>query len=950
MAKKSDNNTSFPQGQNPQYPEGQQPFVDNPQQFAPDMNYGGQNPDMMYQQQMQNPQMYNQPLPNQPAYQQPSFSDPVQNLLYTPPAGIYPKTDSMGRVIKYKKRGGVFPFFMGLFTSLFVFIFCIGFALTYFFYCVKLDDITGTFGVDTGFLPVETNNKTIKEVFDALWEYKDDYTNMTLQDLDDDFGVNIEDLLYDNLGITITGLYDIEIAIAGVNGGDAQELKDIKIQDIVNNMDTFIDQLIPEVYKRVSIGTLLDFAHIDLTTFNYPIFTDALFDVTPNPIFAIGTTTYQIDFNINHVLDSTGDEFTPYVAINASNQFTINSVTYTINDAKTTLTYGGTNTINLVYTPTMKTLSQLSIYQVINSVVPNYVGGDKLTIGFIQTALGLNLIPDTLAEDPDYEAKYGVILNTVISDLQVDEILDSVTIRTVLELAGIDFIPLDDARYDALLDSTIGTFDPNTLLSGLTAGAVLDLIPDLDLSAFLFINDDLKAQYLADLPDYMLTLTVGEIIAVPETVYDYSHFAFTEGGTEYYILPDGIYTYDAGTTTYTIQATVITSGDPAVKTFELGGTTYTIDETNAQILNGATAVATINSASSVTEQLLYSIKDITIQDLMDGNFDIAIDELYGVTLENLMGENLTGILANFKDISLGEIIDTPEVLLNAVEALTIGEVADIDDTNALLGGLAGITLGDVISTPSIILDTISTVTLADLGISATDPLLGNLSTLTIGDIMEDSNSVLNAIRTIDLSDLGISPTDPLLGGLADISIGAILDDPNTLTDAIQDAIDSSLITDFIPAGNFLIDAIVAKADETTPATIANLPTLIDQLNLGDLGITDTGIISLLSATDDNGTAGDPSDDVTYTGTDIPLTMIDSAFNGFSISSQTLCNLFDAGILPSLDDTVFDRNSTAYTSLSTTDQSTVEGQTLQDFFNYIVSSGALANYIATLTTP
>ena len=1186
MAQKPKNNVPNPEEQTiPQtpYQEGQQaPNMQEPDMYGqPNMNQQPmpndmyQQPNGTYQQTVY--QQYQQPLPNQPAYQQP-YNDPLQNLLYTPPAGIYPKMDSSGRVIKYKKRGGVFAFFMGLFASLFILIFCGGLAISYFYYCVKFEDITGTVGVDTSFLPVETNNKTIQEVVQLLVEYKDGYTNMTLGDLDDDFGINLEEMLFDNLGITITGLYDIEITIAGVNDGDAQSIKDIRIQDIMNNTDTFIDQLIPEVYKRIDLGTILDFAHIDLTTFHYPIFTDALFDVTPNPTFVIGTTTYQLDFNTNHVLNSEGEEFVPYVGINTStNQFTLNSVTYTINEAKTTLT-SSSSTINLVYVSTMKTLDQLSIYQIINSVVPNYIGGDKLTIGFIQTALGLNLIPDTEDEDSNYLTKYGAILNTVISELNVDDLLDSITIRTVLELTGIDFIPLDDDRYDALLDSTIGTINPDDLLSQLTVGAVLDLIPSLDLTSFKFVNDDLRAQYLDNVMEYALTLTIGEVIEVPEQIYEFEHFVLTEGGTEYYIngdeististiagsttLPrtftidsnsytiaeDNLCTYTTKTTaittsagistvvingttyqldlinnkvldntgvelsptititsnkfvlddtTYTIstgntqlnyitpyttisitagseganstfvlnsttyqldlinskvldntgnelspavtitnkqftignnvctintdnteinyvissatvtnnrftlggteykldydtllfyvhQADIITSGTPAVKTFTLGSTTYTIDEANGYILNGTSNIATINSASSTTEQLLYSVRNITIQDLMSGDFDEAFSALKGMTIGDLMGSTIPETFSSLNNVSIGDILEDPSCLMNALNDITIGAVANIDETDTLLGGLANITLGNIITNPSIIVDTISNVNLEALGINPTDPLLGNLATLTIGNIMDDSNCVLTAMRSVTLSALGISGTDPLLGGIASLTIGNIMDDPNSILDEVRTVTLSDLgisgtdpllggiatltIGNILDNPNCIINEVrtVTLSDlgmSTSDPLLGDIALLtiggimddpdaitnsIQSKTIGDLGITNSGMISLLTVTDDNGTTGDTSDDVTYTGINIPISMINSAFNNFNIGANTLCGLYDAGLLPSLESTAFDRSSGAFTDLTPEQKTTVQAQTFQNFFDYVIGDGALARYIASLT--
>ena len=80
-----------------------------------------------------------------------------------------------------------------------------------------------------------------------------------------------------------------------VNNGNPIKVKDVRIQDIVNNAQDFIDSLLPELYKKVQISAILDLANISLNL-DKPLTKNAIFNLTPNPTFVLSEKTYTINY------------------------------------------------------------------------------------------------------------------------------------------------------------------------------------------------------------------------------------------------------------------------------------------------------------------------------------------------------------------------------------------------------------------------------------------------------------------------------------------------------------------------------------------------------------------------------------------------------------------------------------------------------------------------------
>ncbi len=777
------------------------------------------------------------------------FENPNINaqMFSTPPAGIYPKVDRTGRVIKYKRRGGVFPFFMGLFSALFVLVFCLGMVLSYVFYCMKVDDLGKNFGIDTSFLPVETNGKTAKEILDALVEYKNGYTEMTVEDAKTKLGFNLEEFVSKNIGLEINGLYEIEITVTGLNESKAQKVGNFKLQEILNNMQNFVDALLPELYKKVKFQNILDILNVDFTQFDYPILTEAMF-YEINPTFNFAGNTFQIDSLNAEVLDKDGNSLSPQITIE-NGKFSLEDQEFTINFDHKSIFYGENESITLTYSSPAKKITELSIDQVLYSVLPNYVSGNNLTIGFIQNALGLDLIPE--------EADYQEILSSTISSLSLDELAQSVKV-----------------------------------------GAVLDLVKSIDLESFPFLTtDNFRNQIIKDVPNYLKTLKINEIIKnIPESIDYYANFNIND--TKYFIINDSIYQIDSKTIsnnqvtlndksfmfvnndvynfeysdeilrtpksvpitnntfklsgiTYTLS--VDTSGNgsilsengsqlsPAVNvingqfilgnyicqisgseivygkkvakiedekfyfdsfeytltsdrsnityyklvspivsnTFVINSTTYSIDDERTTI-NGTIQ---INSASKTTDIILYQAQNICIDDILNNELSPLVESLKGVKLLNLV-DSLTGFLEPLSTISIGEILENPNIILDTLKTATLGELISANESSSvIIQKISSVTIGEIIDDSNIVLNKIKELQLADLGIDSTDKLFGDLATLTLGTIIDDNNALLSTIKAKKLKDF-TNTSSGIMNIIKDISIEDLMSG-NAIMDTLK---------------------------------------------------------------------------------------------------------------------------------------------------------------------
>ncbi len=746
-------------------------------------------------------------------------TDAVNEFFKTPPAGVYPKTDKQGRVIKYKKRGGVFAFFVGIFFSLFLLVFCGGLVASYFYYCYKVEDAGKMLGINTNFLSENTKNKTANEIVNFFT----DYTNVTIGDMKEKLGLDIEELIKQNLGMELEDFNEIEINL----DGQLIKVKDVKLKDVLDSnkggIQEFVDAVLPEIYKKISISEIWNLANISINL-DKPLINNEIFDITPNPTFVLSGTTYTINF-ASQVVENKEIEFATKLN---NNQFTINSVAYTISTDKTKITFGDESEITLTYNHTYKKLDDITVYEVLNSIIPNYFGGESLTIGFIQNAFGLDLID---AEDPEYTG----ILNTSVNNLKVDQLLDAISIRAFEKLLGIDIIPLDDARYDAILAEKIGQISAASITENVTMGAFLDLLkismPDLPVLSY----EEFQNTKIKDITDYVYTLKITDFINnIIEEVHPYTYF--TKDDVNYYVNTEekeiytkekivaetnsqfatindkDVFSYRINNKNYLMydkyfyknEASLITSNQ-----VEIAGITYTYDNANSKLINTETLAEiviqdakffifdgtklvtfgivngsvvnyyNIKSESKVTGQIfrlnfvagldigftqdttitykldkennieflqteaiinnenkfkidgveyeiidenvsdgtntysifeksttlqiaLYALSDLTVKNIIDGDLKELVGDdakLNNLLLTDVLNNEFEGVLKNLNGLTIGEIVDYPDILLDRIKDIKLAEIMNIgDDASPLLKAItnANLTLDDLI--------------------------------------------------------------------------------------------------------------------------------------------------------------------------------------------------------------------------------------------------------------
>ncbi len=860
-------------------------------------------------------------------------------LFDTPPAGVYPKTDKKGRVIKYKRRGGVFAFFMGIFASLFLFVFCGGITISYFYYCYTIEDAGKTLGVDLSFLGTDTTNKTANELLKLMSEYKEGYTEITVKDTKEKLGIDVADIVNKNLGVEVQDFYGIKIQVEGVNEGKETTIGDFKLKELTaeGNLQKVIEKLLPEIYKRVELNSLLKLLQIDITTIDLPIAKDALFQ-TELRQFKIGETTYAVDLTNSKILKNN-----TAVTTIENNKFTLDKVEYEISPDRTKLTTAST-TLDLAFPEnSQKELSKLSVYDLLYSVLPNYVGGSEMTIDFIQKALGKEFVP---TDNPEF----AKLLNSTIKNLDIKDALDTVTLRSIEEVFELDIVPLNNDKFDDLLNLTVGNLSTEDVLNSLTVGAVLELAGDAITfpDNILFLKDEnFKAQKLKDALDYVENLTFKEIIKIDDVEF---YDNFTLSGQTFFVVNNTIATKNTTTLTeqnglqtfalngqnfvlygqqvfaknsttisfeadkkftlnektyyidnnfteilsesqgslspqvlidsnncfelenylckidkekseieimqkqvdvengrFTLNGTEFFVKDTCLEnfvkvpdsdikddnTFVLAGNTFKIDDENNQILDNSTQAKVSDITRTETIKLvMFGLRNVVVKDIIDGEYDDMLTSLDNITLGDLLGDQLTGFLSKLKTVSLYEILNNPDVMMDKIKETTLEELGIDPNSSPLLENVAKLTIGKILEDENALLDAIKTVTLDKLGFESTSPLFEDVANLSIGDILDDNNALLKAIENKTLSTITGS-SDGIMSVIGNLTIGKLLDDSNAITNTLQNSTKTlaellgqydnfSLTTGDGTTKYYIIDNNIYKtSDLTTPvATIS----------------------------------------------------------------------------------------------------------------------------------
>ena len=225
-----------------------------------------------------------------------------------------------GEKIVIKKTGGCRSFFAGFFCAIIFLVLVIGGAGVYVYYGVSLRQIEDMFGIQ---IPIEgdLNNKNAKDLIALGLDVKDSYVNMTIGEVDTKLGVKLPDK-FPGTDINISYLYQDDAIITFL--GTQQKVLDVKVLDVANNLNAFVESLLDIVYDHLTVGEVLRTADLDETinSLGYPGLTDAIYTIDGNKMALSDMTINQAqqilqdyygadNLTVANVIEATGIKIIP---------------------------------------------------------------------------------------------------------------------------------------------------------------------------------------------------------------------------------------------------------------------------------------------------------------------------------------------------------------------------------------------------------------------------------------------------------------------------------------------------------------------------------------------------------------------------------------------------------------------------------------------------------------
>lgn len=223
-----------------------------------------------------------------------------------------------------KKRGGCGSFLMG-FIFCFVFLFvCIGGAGLYCYYNLNVNTLERMLGVE---IPLEGEYKTkaLKDLIAIAIEKKNTITEATLESIQTDFYIELPATI-PGTEISLTVVYDSEIDFLGTR----KKVKQYRIQDIANNLNAFVDAVLPVLYDNTTVNEILNSFNITaLEDLGYPALVDKFYNVgtasspemkslrelTISQAFEVLPEYFAEDtLTVQNAIDALGLEILPYPA------------------------------------------------------------------------------------------------------------------------------------------------------------------------------------------------------------------------------------------------------------------------------------------------------------------------------------------------------------------------------------------------------------------------------------------------------------------------------------------------------------------------------------------------------------------------------------------------------------------------------------------------------------
>ncbi|MBO5102901.1 MAG: hypothetical protein J6C13_02285 [Clostridia bacterium] len=658
-----------------------------------------------------------------------------------------------------KKRGGCGTFFLGFIFCFIFLVVTIGGVGIYMYYNVTLTQIENTLGLK---LPIEGDirEKSLKDLVSMGLEYKDSITECTIESLNTDFGVDLPTTI-PGTKLDITAVYNESVTFLG----ETKQVKAFRIQDIVNNLDAFVEVVLPKLYDHVTVGQVLETLQTTLLTdMGYPIFVDAYFNV--------GTVAQP-------------------------NMKTLSQLTITQAMEQVPARFGEDN---------------LTIQELINAfgleIIPDPVEGETDIYASLRTLKITNLTTDDLTSKIT-----GEILTNLIDLSSYEFTTKEAFKQTSLKDLG-----------EFLLDLSLGEFVTLESVAGATETEqneffaktqYANLAKDLKLNEVKDAIKNLKLNQIFSTTDIAMINSV-YADAGNQTVLEFLTARKTAlGGAVSFNIATNNYIDCAGMGGYvevigTSTADDFISNIDSASTFALLGGADNVtpiasicDLTLRQIMESENAVNLMLQNFTTLADLLGSestglfavIGEVKVADLLNDPANAITEKLNNSTITLAEMFNNPSISADDKlmqtilNIQVGSLFSDPaNSITNALSAKTLGEILNIDNSaTGLISFLKDINFGDLLgkngsSAQDVIINALTKdsndndITLGDfLEMSDTTGFAGKVANLKMSDLIGDSanpsTAISGLIDTVTLSDVfgSTTPENAILAELYALS-------------------------------------------------------------------------------------------------------------------------------------------------------------------------------------
>jgi len=670
--------------------------------------------------------------------------------------------------VKTKKRGGCGTFLLGFVFAFILLIVLIGGTGVYMYYNMSIKTVENLIGVT---IPLEGDIKNL--VLKDLIAKKNLMVDASLDTLNTEFKLKLPETI-PGTSLSLKETYDEEIEFLG----KTKKVKEFRIQDIVNNLDKFVDAVLPKLYDHITIGQITETANTTiLTDLGYPATEDEFYEVEVN---GVKVKKKLSDLTINQALEVVPEYFKQE---NLTVQMALDAI------GSDLLPYPKDETSKDVY-------AELRGLKIKDITVENVT--DKITGEVLNRLVDLS--------------DYDFLQTEEFNETKLNKIGDYFSTLKLGEFVNIDTVVTDSATYFAKpqyknLQYQDATQETKKVLK---MADVRSKILSLKVSEIFNDTDMLKIHYQYNNADNQ---TVQEFLeALPLNTIDFKT-AITPPSGECVVdwkQYDGYVDILKDATAQTWTST-ITSTD--TKLVDLLGPDITAvgkicDLTIGEIKNSENAVKTIlkkfgtlgDMISGEKTGIFAIIQSVSIDDLLSKPSQAITEKLktaedkytLGTILGYTAGDSDNAIIKTVMGIKVSALFtDGNNAIISAIEndeTLTLGALMKIgSEDKSFVSLLANVKLGDLLGTNA--KSSIITALTKDNG-----------ADVTLGKFLNMDTSSASGVLT----------------KMANISMASLIGDSATPGDAIQGVIDDLTLADVFGEYNDTMSTILKELYNMTP--------------------------------------------------------------------------------------------------------------------------------------